>query len=345
LENAEKYPVNEAFLVRYFINDTTESENRLVQEWLLQNPENPQIFAETQKLWDKTGSLRRQMPVNVDTAWQKMQAKMKKMPSQTIEEPKVIALKPSTRSNKWSGLSVAASLALVLGLGWLWYNLSQSGNNQATMVAFSTQNKPQELILDDGSKVFLNKKSKINYPQSFAKKVRVVEFSGEAYFEVKSNPDKPFHIKTEHLKVEVLGTAFNLQTETSEGESVLVVQEGRVRVSTEQASEEYVAGEKAVYNPETKTLQKIKNNNPNFLAYKTLALNFEQTPLTEVIRQINELYESKIELAQPGLGNCTLTVKFVNQDLNTLLQIIAETLELKIERKNDSIILNGEACE
>jgi transmembrane sensor len=345
LENAEKYPINEAFLVRYFINDTTESENRRVQEWLLQNPENPQIFAEMQKLWDKTGSLRRQMPVNVDTAWQKMQAKMNKIPSQTIEEPKVIALKPSIRANKWGGLGLAASLALVLGLGWLWYNLSQLDNKQTAMVVFSTQNKAQELVLEDGSKVFLNKKSKINYPQSFAKKTRMVEFSGEAYFEVKSNPGKPFQIKTPHLKVEVLGTAFNLQTETPEGESVLVVQEGRVRVSTEQASEEYVAGEKAIYKPETKTLQKIKNNNPNFLAYKTLALNFEQTPLNEVIRQINELYESKIELAKPSLGSCTLTVKFVNQDLNTLLQIIAETLELKIERKNASIILTGEACE
>jgi transmembrane sensor len=345
LENAEKYPIDEAFLVRYFINDTDESENRLVQEWLLQNPENSQVFAEVQKLWDKTGALHRQTPVNVDTAWQKMQAKMKKMPLEVSEEPQVIPISRQKKTDTWGGLRVAASVILVLGLGWILYNLSKSNSNSGEMLAFKTETKTQELVLNDGTKVFLNKKSKINYPKSFDNKTRKIEFEGEAFFEVKANPDQPFQIKTQHLQVEVLGTAFNLQTATERGESVLVVQEGRVRVSTEQASEEYVAGEKAIYNPETKTLQKVKNNNPNFLAYKTLELNFNETPLTEVVRQINEIYESKLELANPKLANCLLTVKFVNQDLNTLLAIIAETLELKIERKNDSIILNGEACE
>ncbi|MCU0446218.1 MAG: FecR domain-containing protein [Microscillaceae bacterium] len=345
MENAEKYPIDEAFLVRYFVNDTTESENRLVQDWLLQNPENSKVFAEVQKLWVKTGALRRQTSVDVDSAWQKMQAKMKKMPLESSQTAKLIPIQARKKTNSWSGLRVAASVVLVLGLGWLIYNLSKPSGSLSATVAFKTENKAQNLVLNDGTKIFLNKKSKINYPKNFDKKARVVEFSGEAYFEVKSNPQQPFQIKTEHLAVEVLGTAFNLQTETPQGETILIVQEGRVRVSTEQASEEYTAGEKAIYNPQTKTLQKVKNNNQNYLAYKTLELNFDQTPLREVVRQINELYETKIELANPNLANCLLTVKFVNQDLDMLLQIIAETLALKIEKKNGIILLDGERCE
>ena len=91
--------------------------------------------------------------------------------------------------------------------------------------------KQYQLILPDGSKVWLNAQSTLSFPSSFNKKERLVELSGEAYFEVNHFSAWPFKVKTQHQQVEVLGTKFNINTYMDDESSKTALISGSVRVS------------------------------------------------------------------------------------------------------------------
>jgi ferric-dicitrate binding protein FerR (iron transport regulator) len=341
MDNTEKYPIDEAFLLRYLLQDTDEAENRRVQAWLKENSAHQGILKDLQKIWDTTGDFYKQNTpsVNTESAWQKVKAQLpKEAKVVALDSPKINqqtkTIKPVSASRVWQ---VAASVAVLIGLGW-WIFTRENTPKIAEIEAFASQSKTAEMSLPDGSKVFLNKNSEVKYPKEFAAKERKIEFKGEAFFEVKANLKQPFRIQTDNFEVEVLGTAFNVQT----AENTVTVKEGRVKVSRNQQQIILTANEKAGFNPQTQQLEKMQNQNPNYLAYKTKVLVFKETTLAEAVRQINALYQSNVTWTNPTLENCMLTVKFENQDLTTILNIIAETLELKITHQGDKIILSGD---
>jgi transmembrane sensor len=126
-----------------------------------------------------------------------------------------------------------------------------------------------------------------------------------------------------------------------EDRQIVTVNEGLVKVKNTTSEVMLTSGEEAKLNPATGKLEKTAISNPNYLAYKTRILIFEQTSLKEVVRQINELYGTEVKLQNEQLENCKLTVKFENQSLDTVLMIIAETLDLKINHQNSMITLEG----
>lgn len=341
MENAEKYPIDESVLIRHLIKQTDSEENRAIELWLLQNTENQKLYADLSKIWENSFAIKAPLPkVNVDSAWEKMQAKMKSTTSaKEAQETKVIALKPKNSPQSiFKVWQIAASIVLLVGMTWV---ISTLFNNESTdNQVFATTNKTSELNLADGTRVFLNRKSKLTYPKTFDKNVRQVEFSGEAFFEVKSNLAQPFQIKTDLFEVEVLGTAFNVNVSDNGGN--VIVKEGKVRVKSGQNELILTAGEQAIYNPQTQSLEKSKPKNENYLAYKTKILNFKDTPLPEAIKQISELYQVEVELTYEKLKNRTITVKFDNKDLETVLFGVTFPFEqdsLEYKKEGGKIIL------
>lgn len=135
---------------------------------------------------------------------------------------------------KWNwkrGMGIAASMFLVLSIGWL--GLKQL--NKSEVVALKTiqtqKGEMKELQLTDGTRVFLNGESKLEFPEKFADTAREVKLSGEAYFEVSKDPQRKFRIRTEASEVKVLGTQFNLKAYPGENQE-LRVSEGKVSFNT-----------------------------------------------------------------------------------------------------------------
>lgn len=120
--------------------------------------------------------------------------------------------------------------------GELVYTVVGAAENQESNRQFNTlethKGEQYQVILPDGSHVWLNAGSSLKYPVSFAAQQRVVELSGEAYFEVKSQKFKPFKVKTRQQEIEVLGTHFNINAYEDEPVAKNTLVEGSVRVST-----------------------------------------------------------------------------------------------------------------
>ncbi|MCU0390984.1 MAG: FecR domain-containing protein, partial [Thermoflexibacter sp.] len=296
--------------------------------WILDSEKNETYFFEAQKAWEKASKNKSFRKVNTDTAWQKWQSKDKK----------VVPMKPK---RKVPFLRIAATVALLLCVGLGWYLIN---NQEVAQVAFVTKEKADSLLLADGSQVFVNRESKITYPKEFSDKKRVVKLEGEAFFQVKSDKEKPFIVETQSVEIQVVGTAFNVKVAPSRGKTEVVVQEGKVLVRSAKDSIFLTAGEQAVI--ENDKVQKKENiEDKNFLAYKTRLLVFEKTTLDEALTKINTLYMSEITLKNPALGKCLITVTFDNESIEGITEIISNTLQMTASKQGNQIILDGKGCE
>ncbi len=326
--------VNDDLIAKFLAREATETESEAVNDWLLDSDENEKYFFEVQKVWEKAGKQAANKSktfrkVDTDAAWQKLRGK----------EAKVVQMKPKRTAVPF--MRIAAAIAFLLVVGFAWYFLS---DKEAQQLAFATTEKADSLLLADGSQVFVNRQSKITYPETFSGKKRVVKLEGEAFFQVKSNKEKPFVVETQSVEIQVVGTAFNVKVAPNKSRTEVIVQEGKVLVRSAKDSIYLTAGEQAAIEGDKITKQE-NIADKNFLAYKTRLLVFEKTTLNEAIAKINALYMSEIKLKNPALGNCPITVTFDNESIGSIIEIIANTLGLTIVKENDELLLDGKGCE
>ncbi|MCY7351972.1 MAG: FecR domain-containing protein [Cytophagaceae bacterium] len=200
----------------------------------------------------------------------------------------------------------------------------------------ASTDKPLEVSLPDGSRVTLNRKSKLTYPADFDEDIRSVSLTGEAFFDVKTNSEKPFIIQAAGAEVRVLGTSFNVDATTP---NVTVnVATGRVLFSVRQHAIVLTKGQAVAFRAEADTILKVPRADPNANAYKTRLLLFEATPLSQLVEALNQLRHRRI-------ANCALTATYEDETLDGILAVLAESLSLQVERTADGIIyLDGAGC-
>lgn len=171
-------------------------------------------------------------------------------------------------------------------------------------ILYNTMTTPKgrqfQLVLPDGTKVWLNAASSITYPASFTGDARRVKVSGEAYFEVAKMKDRPFHVTINDMaEVKVLGTHFNINAYEQEQGIKTTLLEGSIQTSLLDAgkSPEYLVlkpGQQA----EITNDQKIKlNESVNMdlvMAWKNGLFNFENASLEEVMRQLSRWYDIEV---------------------------------------------------
>lgn len=157
-----------------------------------------------------------------------------------------------------------------------------------------------QLVLADGTKVWLNSASSITFPAAFDSKVRQVELVGEAYFEVARNKNVPFHVKTANQLVEVLGTHFNINAYEDEGATTTTLLEGSVRLSAGAGKKVLKPGEQAsVTTGRTDILLETATNVEKIVAWKNGVFAFDNEDLETIMRQISRRYDVDVVYATP----------------------------------------------
>jgi transmembrane sensor len=276
--------------------------------------------------------------VDTNAAWAKLKQRM-----DAGEEAPVVPMvaKPRRFAIAWAA---AAALLLLIGLG-IFFKYFKGGDIPVNEFATATQNATLTDTLPDGSTIFLNKNSNLNYAEN-SKGERIVKLKGEAFFEVKHNAKKPFVIVANSVFIKDIGTGFNVKTDDAANTVTVVVESGMVDFYTkDQKGITLKAGQTGVYNGTTKAFSKVENEaNPNALSYKTKVFNFNRTTLTTAVAQLNTVYGSNIVLENDNIKNCLITTDFTNEDLDVIINIITETLNLKSKKEGDKIILYGDGC-
>ncbi len=179
--------------------------------------------------------------------------------------------------------------------GQLAYNLA---NSKAAKVLYNTLSTPRggqyELVLPDGSKVWLNSASSIRYPTTFTGKERRIELRGEAYFEVAKNVSMPFKVTIQgKAEVEVLGTHFNINSYADEPAIATTLLEGSVRVTGLESSttQLIVPGQQAQLNANGQIALNKNVDVNQVMAWKNGIFNFENADLPMLLRQLSRWYD------------------------------------------------------
>lgn len=178
--------------------------------------------------------------------------------------------------------------------GQLVYTSSQT-NNPGMANQFNTMQTPRggiyQVNLPDGTHVWLNSSSTLKYPMAFTGSERVVELTGEAYFEVAHNPEMPFRVKSKSQTVEVLGTHFNVNAYPDEIVSKTTLLQGSVKVTATLSgtSKTIVPGQQAVLRLTGIQLHKVDAENA--IAWKNGLFHFENEDIHTIMNKISRWYD------------------------------------------------------
>jgi transmembrane sensor len=335
VENNFKY-IDES-IAKVLANEASQADLDLVNTWIQLSVENKKAFESSKKLFEQSAALRNLIPVDTDKAWLKMKSRMNKG-----TEPKVIHIQNASRWNY--ALRIAAMLVIAAGLGTAaYFMLKKKETVNDTFIAASDKIKKESL--PDGSTFTLNRNSTLSFSSTDYGHQRIVHLTGEAFFEVKHEESKVFIVEAGGLKIQDVGTAFNVKAIQNSRIVFVVVESGEVKILTDASdSLSLIAGETAEYNMDTKILVKGINEDKNLSAYKDKIFIFDNTELKVIVKLLNEVYGSTIVLENNEAGSCRLTASFNNETLDAIIDIIAETLHLQIEKNNSEILLKGNAC-
>lgn len=184
------------------------------------------------------------------------------------------------------------------GEGKLSYQISANANSSITeLEAYNIMSTPRggfyHIILEDGTGVWLNSASSLKYPVIFKGRDRVVDLTGEAYFEVAKNKAMPFKVNIAGQTVEVLGTHFNINGYTNEPSVKTTLLEGSVKISAGANTALLKPGEQAAYYPANdKAIKVTANVNiEEVMAWKNGRFIFAEADIQTVMRQLERWYD------------------------------------------------------
>ena len=326
-------------LIAYLTNQISNENATIVQTWIDSSPENKKYFEQCKTIWEETGKLvPTPISVNVDEAWNAMSRRIDMFENHKYEAKQVSFTKMFTRTFM---IRAAAAIFIPIIAISTFYILQTKTQEQ---IAITTTKTIQD-TLSDGSIIALNKNSKLTYPDTFSGNTREVTMEGEAFFKIAPNKEKPFIIHAENTLIRVVGTKFNVKSYADNPEIEVLVESGKVLFlvinnTNDSTSVSLEAGDKGIYNKQTKKLQKIKAHNQNELFWNNKTLVFDKTNLSDVIQTIEKNYGISIDLKQNSLQKLRFSSTFVNQPLDSILFILETTLDLRHTKEGTHYILH-----
>ncbi|MBC7922209.1 MAG: FecR domain-containing protein [Ferruginibacter sp.] len=273
----------------------------------------------------------------------------KEMLASLYERMKTAPASPFRRIRLVPLLKVAASLILLIGLGY-WAGQSLPGWNQRS-VAYQERTSTTgvtQCTLSDGTLVWLKGKSKLFFPTTFDGPQREVRLEGEALFEVAKDSAHPFLIRCGSLLTRVVGTSFNVKSSPDQQRIEVVVLTGKVKVSSLSGQEEILLlpRQKALYRAATRTVTKTVETRPeSYLAGTQYDMRFEDTPVSEVIRRIERKFNVRIEVrGDERAERCLVSADLTDQSLATTLQLVVQALGGDYQQQGETVQLSIPGC-
>lgn len=324
----ESNTIEDSLLAKFLAGDATPEEAIAVNEWIAASEENELHYLQFEKIWSLNKKVAQATP-DRNLLWTELNGQ----------------LKPRRKKSPGNQvLRIAASILVVISVGFAFY-LSRAPQvaKDIAWITKQTSTEVANLNLPDGSAVTVNRNSLIKWPEKSADSIREVRLQGEAFFDVSHNPQRPFVVSAEDVKIKVLGTVFNVSN-SSLGNIETEVIRGKVMMYTAQRQIIIEAGMKGVYDKATKELRLLKLQNENSVAYATHVLTFKSISLKEVCEHLSKTYGVQFIFENKKVEQCTLTSAYSNKSLSFIMDVISESLGVTYQIKGNSVYISGDGC-
>ena len=303
------------------------AEMAVLQEWRMEKEEHELLYKQLTKVWQEAGVVLEAPVFDTEKAWDKLDLALGHGKSN---------IRPMR--NRITRLLLAACMVGVIFLGG-WMLLNKRDVKMQALAATDGFNKRQ--TLPDGSIVVLRKGATISFPGAFSNRERAVTLTGEAYFDVQPDKDRPFRIQTTRATFEVLGTSFVINS--SNRYDQLIVATGKVSFINKKAmAERHIisAQQAAVLDEKGFDVKPVKDS--NYLSWQTGILKFDNTPIDQVAAELSNYYNLNIkpdsELMRQS-EHYTITAMFDHQPVEQVLEEIKLLNNLSYRNQHDTIVL------
>jgi len=320
--------MNQEKLLRYIKGEiTSEAEIVEILDWIESSRETQKNYNQLKNLWVVSG---------LDHPYQVS------FPAFSFSKTKQI---PFQNRHWGSLLKYAAVFVLAFVLGSLSLYLKNKSERNALSAQYNTIDVPygqrSQITLYDGTMVWLNSGTKLKYPVIFSPNSRDVIIEGEAYFNVAKDTQHPFVVRVGKLKVEVLGTHFNVCAYLDENEFSTTLEEGCINVY-DSDNGKYIKmkpGEQVILNRKTDALKLWSVDTSLYTSWKENLLKFSNATFEEVIKKMERWYDVKITVA-PGINtNERFTMTIKTESIREMLQLVSKTTKIDYEIKEKSVLI------
>ncbi len=311
----------EILITRNLTGEASPEEIIELQNWLAASKNNLLYFQQLKNIWDNSEYYSGEKMIDVDKAFKNISTRIK--------------LKSPVTKFWYHWKKIAAVLLIPLVLGNLLYFLIHVHNHSALpkpvypvynelFAAFGTRSA---LKLSDGSSVWLNSGSSIKYPDRFSGNNRTVILNGEAYFEVESDPEKPFIVQSAALSVKATGTKFNVLGYNSDDEVEVTLVSGKVEVSPSQATKNFKTSTLEIdqhftFNKVNGATSIINGDTYKYISWKDGKLVFRNEPLSQVVKRIGQVFNIDIEIKGDEIKNYRYRATFQDESLAEILKLL-----------------------
>ena len=358
-------------LVKVLLGEASETELEQAQHWVSLHPENERYFADFRRIWEESRKLAVQSTVSEDDAWNNFRRRVGADVSggadgaDTRETDGGSPVIRRMAAGRWYWLRVAAVLLVFVGGSWLYYKY---GYQPTQFIAMHSGDRVLADTLPEGTIVTLNKQSSIRYGKSLAGSTRAVELEGEAFFNVAPDKNRPFVVYANGVLIKVIGTSFNVKTagpratkvttdgktkpggtdgdgktmtdgETAKNTTEVIVETGRVEVTSDQHHVSLGAHEKVLVGGNDRRPVKEENRDELYNYYRTHEFECNGIPLGRLVEKLNEVYKIHVVIGDSRLRDLRLTTTLGEESPDEILYVITRTLKITMVRNGKDIIL------
>lgn len=314
-------------LYKFFEGLTTQEEDETIRQWVTDSPENEKRFFEERKIFDA---------VVLNTTEPDIK--------ENIESQSVVSGNHPRISTYFRELiKIAAIVAITLLSSWYYFIHINKSNKLVAMQTISVPaGQRLNIVLPDGTDVWLNAKTTIKYPVSFNEKERLILLDGQAYFDVAKDKEVPFLVKTRDGIIQALGTKFDVMAYPDSHSFETVLMEGKVKVRTVCDSLQSI-----ILTPGNKAY--LKNGKletayvDDFSAYewKDGLISFKNESFAQIMKSFEKVYDVRIVIENPKVGNLIYTGKFrVIDGVDYALRVLQKDVKFKYERDTEKHIVH-----
>lgn len=303
---------------RLILNDfsglITPDERLVLDSWIAENTENKRYHSEQKKLWNLFTLHRQMHQIDEHKAF--------------LNTSRKLFSSKKTDFMIWLQRVAAILLLPVLIISGAYFFSVRNQNRQYSSV-YNTVETPlgmrSDLILPDGTKVWLNAGSKLSYPVIFDSKNREVRLIGEAYFEVKKDKKWRFRVIARDLDIQVTGTTFNCNAYLENDQIQTALIEGQVIVTNEKTKLFKVLspGELATLSRKDQLLTTTKTDLEKHIAWKNGKLLFKDDKMGTVLEKLQRWYNVDFEIVDKEISDYIYTATFIDESLDQALKMLS----------------------